>query len=127
MQLSDWAHLYLAKICIHGVLNESRQHNDDSGRYHLCLDREKPHQEPVKLRSGQPLAYRMRPKTLNDVIGQEKLISFLKKLIESDNLLSMVFYGQPGIGKTTGSLMFDKKDEPPSFEDTAAAGFAIGA
>lgn len=55
---------------------------------------------------NKPLAYRMRPKTLNDVIGQEKLIPFLKKLIESDNLLSMVFYGQPGIGKTTIAKAF---------------------
>ena len=48
----------------------------------------------------------MRPKTLNQVIGQKKIKSFLEKLLESDSLLSMVFYGSPGTGKTTLAKAF---------------------
>ena len=54
----------------------------------------------------KPLAYRMRPKTLDQVIGQKKIKSFLEKLLESDSLLSMVFYGSPGTGKTTLAKAF---------------------
>jgi len=52
----------------------------------------------------QPLAERMRPRTLDDFIGQEKLLSPGKPLrvqIEADNLGSMLFWGPPGCGKTT--------------------------
>src|SRR5262249_61497916 len=52
----------------------------------------------------QPLAERMRPRTLDELIGQEKLLGPGKPLrvqIESDNLGSMLFWGPPGCGKTT--------------------------
>jgi len=52
----------------------------------------------------QPLAERMRPRTLDDFIGQEKLLGPGKPLrvqIETDNLSSMLFWGPPGCGKTT--------------------------
>jgi putative ATPase len=52
----------------------------------------------------QPLAERMRPRTLDEFIGQEKLLGPDKPLrvqIESDNLGSMLFWGPPGCGKTT--------------------------
>src|SRR5215468_126734 len=52
----------------------------------------------------QPLAERMRPRTLDDFMGQEKLLGPGKPLrvqIESDNLSSMLFWGPPGCGKTT--------------------------
>lgn len=51
-----------------------------------------------------PLADRIRPKTLEDFFGQEKLIgknSFLKKAIENDSVPSMILWGPPGSGKTT--------------------------
>lgn len=51
--------------------------------------------------TDKPLAYRMRPKDLKDVLGQEKIKSFLQSLIDQDSLISMVFYGPPGTGKTT--------------------------
>ena len=54
----------------------------------------------------KPLAFRMRPTNLDDVIGQEKLKSFLNKLLSSNNLLSMIFYGPPGTGKTTIAKAF---------------------
>ena len=52
----------------------------------------------------QPLAERMRPRTLDEFIGQEKLLGPGKPLrvqIESDNLTSMLLWGPPGCGKTT--------------------------
>jgi putative ATPase len=52
----------------------------------------------------QPLAERMRPRTLDEFTGQEKLLGTGKPLrvqIESDNLSSMLFWGPPGCGKTT--------------------------
>ncbi len=54
--------------------------------------------------ANQPLAERMRPRTLDEFIGQEKPLGAGKSLrvqIESDNLGSMLFWGPPGCGKTT--------------------------
>ena len=51
-----------------------------------------------------PLADRIRPKTLGDFVGQEKLLGegkILRKAIESDAVPSMIFWGPPGSGKTT--------------------------
>ena len=63
--------------------------------------------EPVKPDvplAHQPLAERMRPRTLDEFIGQEKLLGPGKPLrvqIERDDLNSMLFWGPPGCGKTT--------------------------
>jgi len=54
--------------------------------------------------STAPLAYRMRPQTLNDVVGQQDIVgpnSLLRRAIEADRLMSVIFYGPPGTGKTT--------------------------
>ncbi|MBU9712523.1 AAA family ATPase [Evansella tamaricis] len=51
-----------------------------------------------------PLAARMRPRTLSEVIGQEEIIgegTLLRRAIEADRLTPMIFYGPPGTGKTT--------------------------
>jgi len=60
--------------------------------------------EPETAAALQPLAERMRPRTLDEFIGQEKLLGPGKPLrvqIETDNLSSMLFWGPPGCGKTT--------------------------
>jgi putative ATPase len=60
--------------------------------------------EPETPSALQPLAERMRPRTLDEFIGQEKLLGPGKPLrmqIESDNIGSMLFWGPPGCGKTT--------------------------
>ena len=52
----------------------------------------------------EPLASRMRPKNLNEFVGQTHLVGpgkILRKMIESDNVSSMIFWGPPGVGKTT--------------------------
>lgn len=54
--------------------------------------------------SSEPLASRMRPLTLKEFVGQEQLVGnnkLLRKMIENDTLSSMIFWGPPGVGKTT--------------------------
>ena len=51
-----------------------------------------------------PLAARMRPQTLDEFVGQRHLLSegrVLRRLIEGDHVSSMIFWGPPGVGKTT--------------------------
>lgn len=52
----------------------------------------------------KPLAERMRPRTLDDYIGQEHLVgkgAVLRKMIDSGRLSSLILWGPPGVGKTT--------------------------
>lgn len=54
--------------------------------------------------SNEPLAFRMRPRNLNEYIGQEHIIGkgrLLRRAIQADQLSSLIFYGPPGTGKTT--------------------------
>ena len=51
-----------------------------------------------------PLAARMRPRTLDEVVGQEHIIGkdkLLYRAIKADKISSIIFYGPPGTGKTT--------------------------
>ena len=57
-----------------------------------------------RLASRAPLAARLRPKTLDDIVGQRHLVgpgAPLRALIESDRLTSAILWGPPGTGKTT--------------------------
>ena len=54
--------------------------------------------------SRAPLADRMRPRTLNEYIGQDHILGegrLLRRSIEADRITSLIFYGPPGTGKTT--------------------------
>ena len=56
------------------------------------------------LRSQAPLAARMRPRSIDDIVGQQHLLGRdapLRRLIESDRLSSVILWGPPGTGKTT--------------------------
>ncbi|MDK8639558.1 replication-associated recombination protein A [Niallia taxi] len=54
--------------------------------------------------NGEPLAYRMRPTTIDEVVGQKDIIgnqTSLYKMIKNNYVPSMLLYGEPGIGKTS--------------------------
>jgi putative ATPase len=60
--------------------------------------------EPEETDAFEPLASRMRPKDLDEYVGQRHLLAqgkLLRNLIESDNVPSMILWGPPGVGKTT--------------------------
>jgi len=54
--------------------------------------------------NNAPLAYRVRPQNLTEFVGQKHLLGqgkVLRELIDNDQLSSMIFWGPPGVGKTT--------------------------
>jgi putative ATPase len=58
----------------------------------------------VQLEREQPLAARLRPRTLDEFIGQDHILGpgrLLRRAIQADQLSSLIFYGPPGTGKTT--------------------------
>ena len=66
-----------------------------------------------------PLADRMRPETLADVVGQRHLLSedkALRRIIESGNIPNLIFYGPSGIGKTTVARIIANKTEKRLFK-----------
>nr|MBA3803310.1 AAA family ATPase [Acidimicrobiia bacterium] len=61
----------------------------------------------ARLRAQAPLAARLRPATIDDVVGQEHLVGPgrpLRRLTERDRLSSVILWGPPGTGKTTLAL-----------------------
>jgi putative ATPase len=74
----------------------------------------KPHPKPAadlfaearaaRLRQAQPLAARLRPRSLDEFVGQEHFLGpgkLLRRLLQADRLASAIFYGPPGTGKTS--------------------------
>ena len=60
--------------------------------------------EEENRRAAQPLAARMRPANLDEVVGQQHFLGegkLLRRLLAADRLGSVIFYGPPGTGKTT--------------------------
>ncbi|QIA07383.1 replication-associated recombination protein A [Draconibacterium halophilum] len=67
---------------------------------------------------NQPLAERLRPKTLDDYIGQEHLVgkgAVLRKMIDSGRITSLILWGPPGVGKTTLARIIANTLERPFF------------
>jgi putative ATPase len=61
-------------------------------------------EQTAQNRTNTPLAERIRPQTLDDLVGQQHLLGqgkLLRRLIETDQLASIIFWGPPGTGKTT--------------------------
>src|SRR5205085_9953921 len=59
---------------------------------------------PPTITIGEPLAARMRPRTLDEILGQEHLLApgrVLRRSIEEDRIPSLILWGPPGSGKTT--------------------------
>ena len=66
----------------------------------------------------QPLAERLRPKTLDDYIGQKHLVgegAILRKMIDAKRISSFILWGPPGVGKTTLAQIIANKLETPFY------------
>ena len=69
-----------------------------------------------------PLASRLRPETLDEYVGQQHLVGkgkLLRQLIEKDQVSSMIFWGPPGVGKTTLARIIAKKTQAAFVEFSA--------
>jgi SpoVK/Ycf46/Vps4 family AAA+-type ATPase len=67
---------------------------------------------------AQPLAERLRPKTLDDYIGQKHLVgpgAVLRKMIDAGRISSFILWGPPGVGKTTLAQIIANKLETPFY------------
>jgi putative ATPase len=73
---------------------------------------------------AQPLAARMRPATLDEFVGQQHILGpgkLLRRMIQADRLTSVIFYGPPGVGKTTLAGLIAKQTKSAFAELNAAA------
>ena len=62
--------------------------------------------------SAQPLAARMRPRSLDEFVGQSHFLGpgmLLRRMLEADRISSVIFYGPPGTGKTTLAELIARK------------------
>lgn len=76
------------------------------------------------LNSNQPLAERMRPARLDDLIGQEHLTGksgVIRKAIQSGNIPSMILWGPPGVGKTTIANIIANEVKKPFYTLSAVS------
>src|SRR2546423_7196653 len=74
-----------------------------------------------------PLAVRMRPRTLDEFVGQQHFLGpgkLLRRMLEADRLTSVIFYGPPGTGKTTLAFLIAQYTKS-HFEQTNAAGVGV--
>ena len=73
----------------------------------------------------EPLAFRLRPKTLDDIIGQKHLVGedgVIRRCIEEGVIFSSVFFGPPGIGKTTLAKVIAQELKKPYRQFNAVTG-----
>src|SRR6478609_6538085 len=74
-----------------------------------------------------PLAVRMRPRTLDEFVGQQHFLGpgkLLRRMLEADRLTSVIFYGPPGTGKTTLAQIIAQHTQS-HFEQVNAAGVGV--
>ncbi|MBC8106340.1 MAG: AAA family ATPase, partial [Anaerolineae bacterium] len=79
------------------------------------------------LKRVAPLAVRMRPRTLDEFVGQQHFLGkgkLLRRMLEADRLTSLIFYGPPGTGKTTLASLIAQYTSS-HFEQVNAAGTGV--
>ena len=84
--------------------------------------------EEKKILANAPLAVRMRPRTLEDFVGQEHFIGpgkLLRRMIESQSLTSVIFFGPPGSGKTSLARVIANQTKA-TFQYLNAPGAGVG-
>ena len=73
---------------------------------------------------SEPLAERMRPRSLNDYVGQKHLVgegAVLRKMIDSGRISSFILWGPPGVGKTTLAQIIAQKLDTPFYTLSAVS------
>jgi len=71
----------------------------------------------------EPLAYKLRPKTIDDIVGQKHLVGengIIRKMLQKKRIPSLIFYGEPGIGKTTLAMVICQELGLPYFTFNAS-------
>jgi putative ATPase len=69
-------------------------------------------QERANLQSGAPLAARMRPRTIDEFVGQKHFLGpgkLLTRMLQADRLTSLIFHGPPGVGKTSLAMVIARQ------------------
>ena len=80
-----------------------------------------------QLEKSAPLADRLRPKDLDDYIGQDHLVGegkIIRRMIKADRIYSSIFYGPPGVGKTSLAKIISRKTHM-AFEEISAVASGI--
>jgi hypothetical protein len=83
--------------------------------------------EDLKSFASQPLAARMRPRSLDEFAGQKHVLApgmLLRRAIEADRIQSLIFYGPPGTGKT--SLANAQQIRAPQWRGVQRGRYAAG-
>jgi putative ATPase len=68
--------------------------------------------ENANLQSGAPLAARMRPRTIDEFVGQKHFLGpgkLLTRMLQADRLTSLIFHGPPGVGKTSLAMVIARQ------------------
>ncbi|MDX1565851.1 MAG: AAA family ATPase, partial [Phycisphaeraceae bacterium] len=80
-----------------------------------------------QMQAAEPLAVRMRPRSLEEFAGQEQFLGpgkLLRRMLEADRLTSVIFYGPPGCGKTTLAEIIARQTQR-HFERANAAAIGV--
>ena len=72
----------------------------------------------------KPLAEKLRPSSFDEIIGQDYLVGkdgILRKMLDNDKLISIILYGNPGVGKTTIAKIIAEKYSLESYYFSASS------
>jgi len=100
-----------SQYAIDQMLYASKEMND---LFHSEISPEKNVLEGTSTSKNAPLAYRMRPQTLEDFAGQEHILApgkLFYRTLQADRLSSVIFYGPPGSGKTSLASIISKRTQ----------------